>query len=98
MTEPNNPSPLGPDPWAGAVLESVITINRQRLLRHLQRLRFAYEVVLEGQLQCTATETSRGVRFLSVHTPGLPEIEPLPTAVGVRLDILLKTLNCLEGG
>src|SRR5712692_2494805 len=60
----------------GAVEEIVIEVNRQRFLRHLRRLWFAREVVLEDQLKCTAVELGRDQQ-LAVHTPGLSEIEPL---------------------
>jgi hypothetical protein len=96
VTEPNMlPTTPRPDPWAGVTFETEITINRQRLLRHLRRLRCAHEVVFDRELTCTAMEAGRD-QCLAVHTPGLPEIAPLSGPIGVKVDPLINTLNCLE--
>ena len=79
----------------GAVEEVEIRINRQRLIRHLRRLRCAHEVVFDRELRCTAKESARDPA-LAVHTPGLTEIAPLPGPIGVKVDPLINTLNCLE--
>ncbi len=97
MTETNSlvASPL--KALEGAVVEFEIRVNRERLLQHLKRVycnKTIVEATFSGPLRTTALAWEQDVL---VVTRGLPDIEPLPTPVGLKLEPLIGTLNCLEG-
>ncbi len=96
MTEPSGPAQAQPDPWAGAVEEIEIRVNREQLLQHLRRIYCGAvpDVTLEGPLSAKAISPATD---LVVTTAGLLDIEPLPSPIGVELEPLIGTLNCLQG-
>lgn len=86
-----------PSTLAGAVeeaFETAITVNRERLVRHLKRLHAATgEVILSGPFEAAVENHD-----LCVMTGGLSEVEPLPQPIGIgSLEKLVGALACLQG-